>query len=35
MMMRMMQKNGMGSSESEKQYWDEMGWLGKGRPWKE
>lgn len=35
MMMRMMQKNGMGSSESEKQYWDKMGWLGKGRPWKE
>ncbi len=33
-MMRMMQKNNMGSSPEEKQYWQEMGWFGKKRPWK-
>lgn len=33
-MMRMMQKAGMGSSETETKYWEEQGWLGKGRPWK-
>lgn len=32
--MGMMQKNGMGSSEYEKEYWTEKGWLGKKRPWK-
>ena len=34
MIMRMMQKSGMGSSPVEKQYWEENGWLGKQRPWK-
>ena len=34
MIMRMMQKSGMGSSPAEKQYWEENGWLGKQRPWK-
>lgn len=33
-MMRMMQKNNMGSSSEEKQYWQEMGWFNKKRPWK-
>lgn len=33
-MMRMMQKAGMGSSETETKYWEEQGWLGSGRPWK-
>jgi len=33
-MMGMMQKNGMGSSGYEKEYWDSMGWLGSKRPWK-
>lgn len=33
-MMRMMQKAGMGSSETETKYWEELGWLGEGRPWK-
>lgn len=33
-MMRMMQKTGMGSSETETKYWEEQGWLGSGRPWK-
>lgn len=32
--MRMMQKNGMGSSPEEKEYWQAKGWLGNGRPWK-
>ena len=32
--MRMMQKNGMGSSPEEKEYWQTKGWLGNGRPWK-
>ncbi len=32
--MRMMQKNGMGSSVTEKEYWQENGWLGRKRPWK-
>jgi multimeric flavodoxin WrbA len=32
--MRMMQKNGMGSGEREKEYWETNGWLSKGRPWK-
>ena len=32
--MRMMQKNGMGSGEAEKEYWQENGWLDKNRPWK-
>ncbi|MBP5492346.1 MAG: NAD(P)H-dependent oxidoreductase [Clostridiales bacterium] len=35
LMMRMLQKGGMGSSPVEKEYWEEKGWLGKGRPWKE
>lgn len=34
MMMRMMQKGGMGSSEVEKEYWQAKGWLNKERPWK-
>ncbi len=34
MMMRMMQKMGWGSSDAEKEYWEQKGWLGKGRPWK-
>lgn len=29
-----MQLAGLGSSPSEKEYWKENGWLGKGRPWK-
>lgn len=33
-MMCMMQKNNMGSSPEEKQYWQEMGWFDKKRPWK-
>lgn len=34
MIMRMMQKGGMGSSPMEKEYWESIGWLGKARPWK-
>ena len=33
-MMRMMQKNGWGSSPVEKVYWEQNGWLGSKRPWK-
>ena len=33
-MMRMMQKNNMGSSTQEKEYWSKNGWLDKKRPWK-
>ena len=33
-MMRMMQKNNMGSGPKERDYWESMGWLGKDRPWK-
>lgn len=33
-MMRMMQKNGWGSSPVEKTYWEQNGWLGRERPWK-
>lgn len=33
-MMRMMQKNGWGSSPVEKAYWEQNGWLGSKRPWK-
>ena len=33
-MMRMMQKNGWGSSPVEKLYWEQNGWLSNGRPWK-
>lgn len=33
MMMRMMQQNGLGSGEKEKEYWEQNGWLGKERPW--
>ncbi|MBO4637107.1 MAG: NAD(P)H-dependent oxidoreductase [Clostridiales bacterium] len=32
--MRLMQSKDMGSSPKEKEYWQENGWLGKGRPWK-
>lgn len=32
-MMRMMQKNGWGSSPVEKAYWEQNGWLGSKRPW--
>lgn len=34
LMMRMMQKMGWGSSDAEKEYWEQKGWLDKGRPWK-
>lgn len=33
-MMRMMQKGGMGSSDAEKEYWQEKGWLAGKRPWR-
>lgn len=33
-MMRMMQKKGWGSGETEKVYWQEKGWLDRKRPWK-
>ena len=33
-MMRMMQKGGMGSSEAEREYWENKGWFGNKRPWK-
>lgn len=33
-MMRMMQIKNWGSSETEKEYWNENGWLDKNRPWK-
>lgn len=33
-MMRMMQKNGWGSSPVEKEYWDQNGWFSNKRPWK-
>lgn len=33
-MMRMMQLNGWGADESEKEYWQKLGWLDKARPWK-
>ncbi len=32
--MRMMQRNNMGSGEAEKTYWNEQGWLDKERPWR-
>jgi len=34
MMMRMMQKKGWGSGQSEKEYWEKNGWLDKERPWR-
>lgn len=30
-----MQKSDMGSSKTEKKYWEDKGWLGKERPWKQ
>lgn len=33
-MMGMMQKNGWGSSPTEKQYWQQQGWLSGKKPWK-
>lgn len=33
-MMAGMQNAGMGSSPTEKEYWENQGWLGKERPWK-
>lgn len=33
-MMRMIQNAHMGSGEIERKYWEDMGWLGKDRPWK-
>lgn len=33
-MMRMMQKNGMGSGEAEKEYWTAKGWTKGKRPWR-
>ena len=35
MLMRMMQKANMGSGDADRAYWEQMGWLEKGRPWKE
>ena len=34
MLMRMMQKGGMGSSEGDRAYWEQNGWLEKERPWR-
>ena len=34
-MMGMMQKGGMGASPCEKEYWQDNGWFGKDRPWKD
>lgn len=34
-MMGVMQSAGMGSSLVEKEYWEQNGWLGKKRPWKD
>ena len=34
MMMRMMQKQNFGSSQAEKMYWQNNGWLDSNRPWK-
>ncbi len=34
LMMRMMQQGNMGSSPTERRYWEEQGWLGTERPWK-
>ena len=33
-MMRKMQAMGWGSAPEEKEYWEEQGWLGSARPWK-
>lgn len=33
-MMRMMQKAGFGSGDTDRQYWEKNGWLQKNRPWK-
>lgn len=33
-MMALMQRGNMGSGSEEKRYWEELGWLGKERPWK-
>lgn len=33
-MMRMMQLKNMGSSQTEKEYWEQNGWLNQKRPWK-
>ncbi len=33
-LMRFMQNAGLGSSPTEKAYWEAMGWLDKTRPWK-
>lgn len=33
--MRMMQKKDWGASPTEKAYWEQNGWLGKARPWKQ
>ena len=34
MLMRMLQQANMASGPADKAYWEKMGWLGKGRPWK-
>lgn len=34
MVMRAMQKKGLGASPKDKAYWEEQGWLLKKRPWK-
>ena len=34
MIMRMMQNGGMGSSEGDRAYWEQNGWLEKERPWR-
>lgn len=34
-MMRLMQKAGLGSGPDDRQYWEDRGWLGRARPWKQ
>lgn len=34
MIMRMMQKNNMGSGDADRAYWENLGWLDAARPWK-
>lgn len=34
MLMRMLQQADMASGAADKAYWEQMGWLGKGRPWR-
>ena len=34
MLMRMMQLKNFGSGDADRAYWEQKGWLEKGRPWK-